>query len=184
MNENLEKVIKKVIGERNERTVHQMLYESGVRLRDDPKLMRTVDLALSMLEYPGDPSTEKRWLMFKVAAVEYWNERPFPTGDVAAEKAEQYLREMPWLRWIKDQEDISEEDKKQAELEAIVNDAVCNSPDSTAKEIAENVVIKTGEKFPRVYALVLRMKKVLKEAKKEVVKEVRPYRKTRLRKGK
>jgi hypothetical protein len=174
MNENLEKVIKRVIGEKNDRTVHTMLYECGVRLRDDPKLMRTVDLALSMLEYPQDPSTQKRWLMFKIAAVEYWNARPFPSGDAAAEKAEQYLREMPWLRWVKDNDELSEEDKQQAELEAAVNEAVCIGGKMTAKEIAENVVVKTGEKFGRVYSLVLRMKKVLKQSTKEVVKEARP----------
>jgi hypothetical protein len=75
---------------------------------------------------------------------------------------------------MKDNDELSEEDKQQAELEAAVNEAVCIGGKMTAKEIAENVVVKTGEKFGRVYSLVLRMKKVLKQSTKEVIKEARP----------
>lgn len=168
---NFEKIVKRLLDGEKPLTVHEMLYKLNVKLQDDPKVMRSIELALADCNVPVSEKFTEKWLMFKVLCVEWYYGRQMPKADEVAARAQRYIQQLPWTKW-RDNIEVSEEDKSKADLEQQVYKLVLESPDKTAKDIAENIAIATNTKFPQVYSLVLKARRNLKQSTKEVVKEV------------
>lgn len=169
--ENFEKITKKLLDGEKPSTVHEMLYKLGEKLRDDPKVMRSMELALADCNAPAEESATLKWLMYKICVVEWYFLRPMPSPTDMHERAKGYLTRMPWID--RKQEEVSDEEKEKADLESKVFKLVLEGDGKTAKELAETICVATDNPFPYVYSLVLKARRNLKQSTKEVVKEVR-----------
>lgn len=167
--ENFEKIVKRLLDGEKPPTTHEMLYKLNMKLRDDPKVMRSIELALADCNAPATESFSEKWLMFKVACMEWYANRPMLEPEELAARAQKYLQQMPWTKW-RDNLEVTDEEKDKADLEGKVFKLVLEGEGKTAKELAETICIATDNPFPQVYSLVLKARRNLKQSTKEVVK--------------